>query len=97
MNLRHAAALALVGWYLMTPPPLVPPRGEVLVDALAPLSNWRVFHAYDSAKQCEQQHSAMFDEAKGHQNSTDASERAVFQMAMSAQCIATDDPRLKEK
>ena len=23
MNLRHAAALALVGWYLMVPPPVV--------------------------------------------------------------------------
>jgi hypothetical protein len=34
MNLRHAAALALVGWYLMTPPtthPLVS-RSMALVD-----------------------------------------------------------------
>jgi hypothetical protein len=31
MNIRHAAALALVGWYLMVPP-RIPGTGEVNQD-----------------------------------------------------------------
>ena len=37
MKLRHAAALALVGWYLMVPPPIG--KGE-MIDLKAPLAKW---------------------------------------------------------
>jgi mono/diheme cytochrome c family protein len=48
MNLRHAAALALVGWYLM-----VPLNNAGQVDPHAPLSSWHQWSAYDTAAQCE--------------------------------------------
>jgi hypothetical protein len=64
MKPHHAAALALVGWYLMMPPlkenPLVrsptyePSRSNEgdLVDTKAPLSIWTNVRSFDSASQC---------------------------------------------
>jgi hypothetical protein len=44
MNLRHAAALALVGWYLMYPPDYMR-AGDI--------SGWAVIgSSYDTAKKC---------------------------------------------
>jgi hypothetical protein len=43
MTLRKAAALALVGWYLM-----MPPWGKLN----APLSEWVVYQSFDSAENC---------------------------------------------
>jgi hypothetical protein len=56
MSVRHAAALALVGWYLMVPP--VTPEGltdpnATLVNGKAPISQWVIFRVYDSAEQCQ--------------------------------------------
>jgi hypothetical protein len=48
MKLRHAAALALVGWYL-----LMPPAKHNGMPADVPLSRWRNFGAFDSAAQSE--------------------------------------------
>lgn len=42
--MRHAAALALVGWYLMVPPN----KNED-----TPLSEWIVRRTYDSAEECQ--------------------------------------------
>jgi hypothetical protein len=49
MNLRHAAALALMGWYLMVPPfsALNTP------DPYAPLNKWRVVHSFETSNECE--------------------------------------------
>ena len=56
MNFRHAAALALVGWYLMVPPP-GPPRSAGANTAppnhTAPLNQWTIRNSYDSAQACE--------------------------------------------
>jgi hypothetical protein len=41
MKPSHAAALALVGWYLMVPPPVF--HSSMPVDLDAPLSKWRIF------------------------------------------------------
>jgi hypothetical protein len=45
MKLCHAAAVALVGWYLMLPP--VRPDGSV--NANAPLLKWKTSKTYDTA------------------------------------------------
>ena len=56
MKPRHAAALALVGWYLMVPPP-GPPRSTGANTAPpnknAPLNQWTTRNSYDSAQACE--------------------------------------------
>ena len=53
MNLRHAAVLAIVGWYLMIAPPQVQQGSVVGTDLLAPLSHWGNVHAFETADQCE--------------------------------------------
>ena len=85
MNFRHAAALALVGWYLMIPS--VTPSGY---DNAAPLGKWFVYGGYDSAHECE---GAKFLDREGLKQRHDPLADAF----KNAQCIATDDPRLKEK
>jgi len=72
MKLRHAAALALVGWYLMMPPSTS--SGRIQKDA--PLSRWYIFTTFETKKECE----------KARQ----------FSSGLSI-CVASDDPRLKEK
>jgi len=43
MNGRHTAALALLGWYLFTPPP----------GAEAPIAEWNHVGSFDTARECE--------------------------------------------
>jgi len=49
---RHAAALALVGWYLMLPP-MTGTGAEWTVDINAPIAKWEQSGAYDTAQSCE--------------------------------------------
>ena len=91
MNLlRHAAALVLVGWYLMVPPrnphPFV--KGYNSVDNFAPLPEWTHLASSDSVKECEARKAEYFK--------TVAQDPDLAQAAADAECIATDDPRLKE-
>jgi hypothetical protein len=98
MNFRHAAALALVGWYLMLPPlhsaelkPL--PDKSYLLDWKTPnrpppLATWEIVGSYDSARECAE---AMSTIRRGS-----SSPPLPLEWGM-ALCIATDDPRLKEK
>jgi hypothetical protein len=99
MNPRHAAALVLCGWYLMMPPPYwskTNPR-------TAPLRQWTVFGRYDSARECSDERTKMIrvqsmallsDLAEGV---SDANRPSLSRDFKHAQCIASDDPRLKEK
>jgi hypothetical protein len=90
MKLRHAAALALVGWYLMvgfspfppkvTPQPLHP--GETEGPPI--LSQWQIRRSFDSADKCEQAR-------------TELLRLTPSVGAADVLCIASDDPRLKEK
>ena len=57
MKVRHAAALALVGWFLMVPPQVCPknvfnqvPCGR---DLNAPLNKWLSRGYFDSADDCD--------------------------------------------
>jgi len=92
MKPHHAAALALVGWYLMVPPRVIQSQTteQQTFDYGAPLSKWTVSSAYDAAHECE---GAKFLNREGHKQNSDPL-KAAFD---AAQCIATDDPRLKEK
>jgi hypothetical protein len=49
MTLRHAAALALVGWYLMVPP--LSSDGKE-IDTAAKLSQWDARLRFDRASDC---------------------------------------------
>jgi hypothetical protein len=88
MKTSHAAALALVGWYLMTPPP----------DNLkAPISQWEINASYDTAEQCSLEQGVYFNTGMKQRKQKLGNLRAANEAMLRAQCIATDDPRLKEK
>jgi len=91
MGLRHAAALALMGWYLMVPPPLPHSRGHGQIE---PLSRWIVARTFESKKACdaERRHLSKLD--PGAEVAGD--DPPAYQV-YDAECFATDDPRLKEK
>jgi hypothetical protein len=97
MNLRHAVALASLGWYLMLPPPLFHQR--LAADTDAPLSKWTVSSAYDSANECNDGHLEYIAGVKQRTgvNPSNERDRAMLQQAVTSQCIASDDPRLNGK
>lgn len=99
MNLRHAAALVLVGWYLMVPPL----GGNGKNDTTAPLNRWTHPHTFSSAHDCEEAlAAARLSEALGiaslslREGLSEPDARALHLYSRGWQCIASDDPRLKE-
>ena len=96
MTLRHAATLALVGWYLM-----ISPTGDLAFST----STWKKVGSYDTATECEIA-SKQFREAFATSGATIMNDEiATRKHAHDSgldyfslpRCIATDDPRLKEK
>ena len=109
MNPRHAAVLALVGWHLMTPPTVMPRTGDpitwITYDSTAPISRWVHTDSFDHAADCETARRGLLDRAKkdtsivvpeamSHADVIRSLNERVLS-AVSAECIATDDPRLK--
>lgn len=95
MKLRHAAALSLVGWYLMAPPAnsVQLSDGRVVWIRNPPLSEWSVEGSFDKARECANQQNLLANSAIEDSKGNSAG-RAEWMMA---RCIATDDPRLKGK
>lgn len=97
-KVRHAAALALVGWYLM-----VPPRnnvGKLRRFWEGSLAGWSIESSFDSAKECEgARQKGLADAAKvtggAMADNGTITDKGVF-VPDTLLCIATDDPRLKE-
>jgi hypothetical protein len=98
MKLRHAAALALVGWYLIGPPQQ---GGPADFNIHAPLSKWKVIDSYDNIGKCEQGKSVhqdhWYDRAIADPVGTKAAIKDAIMLIWlnDAQCVASDDPRLK--
>ena len=102
MSLRHAAALALVGWYLLMPP--IDMEGEkAKVDGSVPLSQW--YHGarvYETQSACEEENAKLRAIAESHKNwigpsGSVAAANDRYVLLTNQRCIATDDPRLKGK
>jgi hypothetical protein len=112
MNPRHAAALALVGWYLMVPPS---PNG-IFPNEKAPLSEWVIITGADSAYECRELEIALQQRAirewRARIGTRPAGEdKAIYDKAVQktieqmweitpvgyATCVSTYDPRLKRK
>jgi hypothetical protein len=103
MNLRHAAALALVGWYLMAPPLNL----GGIADDKAPLTSWHNEMSFDSARDCEEGKSTVLEnridglrklekiQIPYVPHAMDQSIRWTRSEFALSKCIGTDDPRLK--
>jgi hypothetical protein len=105
MNSRHAAALAIVIWYLM-----IPPIGaDNKIDAHAPLSQWRRGVGFESQQQCDDslkdaiQNPMTLAEYQAAAKATRKAKMKPLTMSemtrrtAESQCVAVDDPRLKAK
>lgn len=86
MKLRHAAAFALMGWFLMVPPCGQCPKGDSRVimgdtcpcpDPSAPLNKWLKDGSFNSRDACEERRKAQ-----------------TTRSADDYQCVYEDDPRL---
>jgi hypothetical protein len=125
MSFRHAAALALVGWYLIVPPSPYGSDGDTRPLSQIPLSEWRTQHVFDSAQDCDELLSrwraiaakaekedrefravaqrnpktGLFEAPPGFKTDPAFDKMTLDQLYAyeGAECIATDDPRLKEK
>ena len=92
MKTCHAAALALVGWYLM----VLPTDNANHIDPLVPLPRWVVLRAFDTAAACDEAQ----DQLRYHVSRLNVQipvASAASEAAELSQCVASDDPRLKEK
>jgi hypothetical protein len=98
MKLRHAVAPALVGWYLLLPPLVNAPYK---VDTEAPLTSWKVYQTFDTRDECDK--SRLAAEARYKPTATASigsikkGTRAFALQMTFAQCISSDDRRLKAR
>ena len=95
MKLRHAAAIVLTGWYLIVPPVKM---GTVEMDS--PLSRWIIIEEYSDRDllSCTTAQADLVARAEGLTAHPPVSLiPSQAQQYRASQCIATDDPRLKEK
>ena len=88
MKFRHAAALALVGWYLIVAPPQSFKDGKYHE---APLGKWTYKANFDSEFECKQEIS------KGCHHVESGEVVGLEGPLCWALCVSSDDPRLKEK
>jgi hypothetical protein len=88
MNIRHAAALALVGWFLMYP---------IRVPDNAPLSEWTHGAAtFKSKRDCEKSTELELANCKENQETMTMLSAMYCQALFTkrTRCVRSDDPRL---
>jgi hypothetical protein len=108
MKPRHAAALALVDWYLLFPPWVAPNT----FDAHAPLSKWHQYEggyergigkqrmnddtgAYESRAECVSDRKSIVELYRNNPKWHDA--EWFVRVWSAAQCVPINDSRLKPK
>jgi hypothetical protein len=105
MKLRHTGARSLVGWYFMLPPlqfvgPGNVPYSVAIVDDAAPLSRWLPTMTFKTLQECDNFSTRlarnMRESVKTERDKKDV-ETLIGIWLGKYQCIASDDPRLKEK
>lgn len=84
MQLRYALTLALVGWYLMMPPPIA---GEPNLGAS--VAHWMIIDSFDTAAECSR--ALLLTQNKVREEKYP--NLGVKNLGYSA-CIASDDRRL---
>jgi hypothetical protein len=86
MKPRHAAALALVCWYLMVPPI----NGQEL-----PIAQWNHISSFDTADKCEMERVKLRDSYKNGAPPHNLTREQAINLIIESECLGTDDPRLK--
>jgi hypothetical protein len=93
MKSRHAAALALVGWYLMLPPTH---GGFLHFYTDEPLNKWCQGNYSETLVECKQGQQQRIREliAAGQKEPQRLKDASYW---TKGQCVAEDDPRLRPK
>jgi hypothetical protein len=102
MRSRHVAAVALLGWYLLSPLPRVDPNGgaspQSLVDADRPLHEWTRAKSFQTAGECQ---AYLKDWIIEQRLETEKLPKPVASSAVlelnkrsNSRCVESDDPRL---
>ena len=94
MNPRHAAALALVGWYLMVPP-MTQVSGRPAALTETPLGRWNTSASFGNSKSCIRYQLARVDEQK--RRSDQVGREYWLEVFSNSLCVPSNDPGLKEK
>lgn len=92
-KLRHAAALALVGWYLMMPP-VYHDTGSI--GSKAPTAEWTVLTKFETEKACKKgrsDHDELIEEMSGSGYAREG--KQLTELLSEAQCIDENDRRFK--
>jgi len=89
-----------LGWYLVTPPPkkIANPHYHGWgTDTSATLSSWKLRSSYGTAEKCEQMRQELLVKGVAMTKTADpeSNDYIIGQQLAEAECIATDDPRLK--
>ncbi len=93
MKPHHAAALALIGWYLMVPPAI----GTGLPDKTAPLGKWEIENSFETADDCMRNRGEFSDDGMRRVKLKRSRQDIILGIQfIDATCISTDDPRLKD-
>ena len=96
MKPRHAAALALVVWYLMVPPHRICANCNHYFQPDPPnasLDTWQMVNRFDTLMKCKE--NLLWYQKKGTRKLL--KRPRVSYIAAYGRCIASDDPRPKEK
>jgi len=99
MKPSHAAALALVGWYVMAPPVHSVTSSMDEWDASAPLAKWEIVGSFDTAAECRHDLFRRLNEkipstTSPGPMSREAANQAAAKYVNAFLCVASDDPRL---
>jgi hypothetical protein len=99
VKLRRAAALAIVGWYLMLAP-RTSDSPPVTDDVNAPLNKWKTVGSYDTAAECDagkkDTPATIYNAEEGmSEQQKKVWTQTIMNLLEASICIATDDPRLK--
>lgn len=96
MKLRHAAALAVVSWYLMTPP-----RSQ---GSTPPLKWWNVRGTFNTEAECKDGMKSSPVDPENPYAKDSMLLKALREGKLDpgawpflAKCVSSDDPQLKEK
>ena len=97
MKPRHAAALALIAWYLMVPPFRTCSECSRYFqpDPLnAPFDKWQIVDRFDTVAECKKD---LLEYLQTAREWKDKDWPSVHYVTTNGRCIATDDQRLKGK
>jgi hypothetical protein len=89
MTGRFRATLAVMVWYLLTPPYVGPQK----FDANAPLTKWYEAVDFESLADCQRYRAGTIRQYQNQLDKDPSGSRASVELFKASQCISSDDAR----